>query len=173
MPFAAPVPQPGLTRAFCCSCTGDGFDLDFDLDFDAAWRGAMPRISPAMLAGFLGRQARRGRRRPRGARRFPRRPVRARYARVPRAARLPVPLSTVMGVAGTGVHPLSTVMGAAGSVVVFGEGGGVWGTWNRGRDFPGPGAVPGSPQLIFESNPPPLVCAECSWSAPDLAHLSC
>ena len=25
--------------------------------------------------------------------------------------------------------------------------GGLGGTWNRGRDFPGPGAVPGSPQL--------------------------
>ena len=44
-----------------------------------------------------------------------------------------------MGVAGTGVHPLSTVMGAAGSVVVFGEGGGVWGTWNRAVFFWGRG----------------------------------
>ena len=79
-----------------------------------------------------------------------------RYGRVPRGARLPVRFSSVMG--------------AAGSVVVFGEGGGVWGTWNRAV-FCGAGGVPGFP-VRFRIGPPLLSVYSCSRAVVFLTSLS-
>jgi hypothetical protein len=90
--------------------------------------GGLPRVSPATLAAStFGRPGAAG----------------------PCAARSAAPLGILprsLARREPGSIALSMVIGAAGSVVAFrGEAGGVWGTWNRGRDFPGPGAVPGSP----------------------------
>ncbi len=44
----------------------------------------------------------------------------------------------------------SPVIRTAGTVISGGGRKGSGGTWNRGRDFPGPGAVPGSPSAISD-----------------------
>src|ERR1035437_8121843 len=83
----------------------------------------------AMLAGFLGRQARRGMRRPGGA-------------------RLPVPSSSVMGPAGTGVHPAFLGDGCGGEGG-GGEGGGGGGGVVAGGGVGGGGCVPRPPAVRF------------------------
>jgi hypothetical protein len=93
----------------------------------------------AMLAGFLGRQARRGMRRPGGA-------------------RLPVPSSSVMGPAGTGVHPAFLGDGCGGFVVVFGGGRnrGLGENLEPGRGFAGPGGFRVFPQCVSGLVSPPV-----------------
>ena len=96
--------------------------------------GGLPRVSPAMLAGFPVRQAQRGIRRPRGARH-------------------PRPLPRPWVLAGTGVRPAFHGHWCGGvRRCLLGEGGGVWGTWNRAVFF-GAGGVPGSP-VRFRIGPP-------------------
>jgi hypothetical protein len=90
--------------------------------------GGWPRVSPATLAASTG--GRHG----------------AVGACAARSAAGPGHSSPVIDAAGTGVHSAFPGHWCGGVRRCFrGEEGGVWGTWNRGRDFPGPGAVPGSP----------------------------
>src|ERR1039457_6707176 len=67
--------------------------------------------------------------------------------------------SSITGTAGAGISGGGRKGGGGGGRV-----GGGGGRWGGGRGWPPRARPPPPPQLIFESNPPPLVCAECSWS---------